>query len=141
MDFLTSRSHILLEKYYFTQHKNLKQERYISESFQILPAGNSQTTVMKKLLPILILTFTTSFFSCKKENTNGQINGILKKQGATYYQYGTHTLTTDSTTYALKSDVVNLDKYLNRKVAITGEKVKGYPLEGGPDLIEVKTIR
>lgn len=76
--------------------------------------------------------------------------GVLQKQGMTSYQYGTHVLKGKSlagepnqaeTTFALKAGKkINLNKFAGKKVIITGKKVDGYPLESGPELIEVSAI-
>lgn len=74
--------------------------------------------------------------------------GIISEAGFTYYQYGTHQLkgsaldgNPDSlnkkVTFALKSNKVDLNKWIGKDVIITGTKVKGYPVEGGPDFIDV----
>jgi hypothetical protein len=76
--------------------------------------------------------------------------GVLQKRGMTAYQYGTHILNGKSlsgkpdqpeTTFALKAvKKINLNKYAGKKVIITGKKVDGYPLDSGPELIEVSAI-
>lgn len=76
--------------------------------------------------------------------------GVLQKQEMSSYQYGTHTLNgkplyanpdQEKTTFALKAGKrINLNKYAGKKVIITGKKVDGYPLESGPELIEVSAI-
>ena len=63
--------------------------------------------------------------------------GLIQKQGITTYMYGTHTITD----YALKSNSINLDNYIDENVSIIGEKIDGYPVDGGPDYIEVKKIK
>ena len=66
-----------------------------------------------------------------------KIEGTLIAQGFTTYQYGTHNLDE----YALRSSTVNLDKYVGQEVEVIGRKVDGYPVEDGPDLIEVEQIK
>jgi hypothetical protein len=68
--------------------------------------------------------------------------GFLKKQGITTYMYGTHVLLDDSgrTLYALRSDTIDLNKYINRQVRVRGYLVQGYPLESGPNYLNVKSI-
>jgi ecotin len=65
-----------------------------------------------------------------------KVTDVLKKTGMTTYQYGTHTIGK----FALKSSKVDLKKYEGKKVTIIGKKVPGYPLDGGPELIEVSKI-
>lgn len=97
---------------------------------------------MKTITLLFVLSISVMISSCKKEQlADNQYKGLLKTQGPTTHQYGTHTLTTSSTTYALTSKVVDLDKYVNQIVIITGKKVKGYPVDGGPEYIDVKKIK
>jgi hypothetical protein len=69
--------------------------------------------------------------------------GIIKKQGVTSYMYGTHVLVNENgrTLYALKSDRINLDPYVGRKVTVYGELMKGYPVENGPNYLNVGSLR
>ena len=97
---------------------------------------------MKTITLLFVLSISVIVSSCKKDQlTENQFKGLLKKQGTTTYQYGTHTLTSSSKTYALTSKVVDLDKYVNRIVIITGEKIIGYPVDGGPEYVDVKEIK
>jgi hypothetical protein len=74
-------------------------------------------------------------------NTNAvTLTGQVTELGMTTFQYGTHLIKTKNKTYALKSSKLNLDKFLDKSVTLTGQKVAGYPLEGGPELIEVSEI-
>ncbi|MGY0035666.1 hypothetical protein [Pedobacter sp. NJ-S-72] len=76
--------------------------------------------------------------------------GMLQKKKMSSYQYGTHLLkgkslsgnpNQEEITFALKAGKkINLNKFAGKKVIITGKKVDGYPLESGPDLIEVSAI-
>ncbi|MEO6901510.1 MAG: hypothetical protein ABI315_00335 [Bacteroidia bacterium] len=82
--------------------------------------------------------------SCKAPKYGVTVkDGIIQKQGPTVYQYGTHKLVSDKgeTIYALTSDSINLDLYIDKKVELQGDKIKGYPISGGPDYIEVKKIK
>lgn len=96
-----------------------------------------------KLLNTLFICigFSLFLFSCKSIQTKNsaviEITGIVHKQGITSYQYGTHTLGD----YALKSSTVSLNDFVNKNVTITGYKVAGYPIEGGPDYIEVESVK
>ncbi|WP_339341950.1 hypothetical protein [uncultured Polaribacter sp.] len=55
----------------------------------------------------------------------------------TTYQYGTHT----ASGYALRSSAVHLDDYVNQNITVFGYKIDGYPVDGGPDYIEVEEIK
>lgn len=83
---------------------------------------------------------------CKKtaEGTpTGSITviGKLEVQGATTYQYGTHTIKNIDQFYTLKSSTIRLDDYAGKSVTLTGNSVSGYPLEGGPELLNVVSIK
>lgn len=83
--------------------------------------------------------------SCRKETEFGvtRASGIVQKQGTTTYQYGTHVLLavgTTETLYALRSDRVNLDDYINKEVELKGHLVKDYPVDGGPEFLEVVKV-
>jgi len=78
--------------------------------------------------------------SCNKDNGNSnsiEITGTIQKQGITTYQYGTHTISE----YALTSSAVNLDSYINQNVTVIGYKIEGYPVDSGPDYVEVERIK
>ncbi|MDP6922213.1 MAG: hypothetical protein QGH06_04480 [Lutibacter sp.] len=81
-----------------------------------------------------------SAVSCDTDDGNPamvEITGTIQKQGVTTYQYGTHTVSG----YALRSSVVILDDYVNQNVTLVGHKIDGYPVDGGPDYIEVEEIK
>lgn len=99
---------------------------------------------MKKLLVLSL--FVAIFSGCtsfKDSNTANRATatGTIQKIGMTTFQYGTHLLTTDSKTYALKSDAIDLNQYVDKKVTVKGTKVKGYPVDGGPELLDVTLIK
>jgi len=83
-------------------------------------------------------------FSCtdKDDPALKSAEGVLKKLEASTFMYGTHLLETDSGTiqYALKSKTVNLDLYNDEKVKVKGNLIDGYPVDGGPEYMEVKEI-
>lgn len=102
---------------------------------------------MKKVF-VLFTIITILLGSCTKKNFTNvtketypfQFKGLLKKQGITIYQYGTHTITNGGQTYALKSSAVNLDNYIDKTVTVKGEKIKGYPVDGGPEFVDIKEV-
>ena len=92
---------------------------------------------MKKL--ILLVSILTLILSCEKSITTSipvEITGIIQKQGVTSYMYGTHVISG----YALRSNTILLDNYIDYNVTIVGYKIDGYPVDGGPDYIEVTDI-
>jgi hypothetical protein len=56
--------------------------------------------------------------------------------------YGTHVLKDDNekTLYALKSDNIKLDVFVDLYVTVKGDLISGYPVDGGPDYLNVKAI-
>jgi hypothetical protein len=86
------------------------------------------------LLIILII------IACDPKGEFIEATGTLEKQGITSYQYGTHILLNTDQRFALRSKEVRLDSFINMEVRLQGKKVEGYPIEGGPVLIEVADI-
>jgi len=70
--------------------------------------------------------------------------GVLEKPEATSYQYGTHAITDEAgTDYALQSNLVDLDEYVEERGAVNGALVSGFEdgqVEGGPPLMDVYTV-
>jgi hypothetical protein len=100
-----------------------------------------------KSLPLVLTTFIClSIISCsnnanpKTENFPFMFSGVIEKTGITTYMYGSHTISNNGEKYALQSTTINLDNYINKKVTIKGSKVEGYPVEDGPELIDVKAV-
>ena len=98
---------------------------------------------MKRILILLALAIT--FASCsnlenKPSNSIIELTGTLQPLGFTTFQYGTHTIVVGQKTYALKSSVVDLKTYEGKPVILKGTKVAGYPVENGPELLEVTKI-
>ncbi|SDL82194.1 hypothetical protein SAMN04488034_1149 [Salinimicrobium catena] len=97
------------------------------------------------LFATLALIIFTATCNNATENTqtnieNMEVTGTIQQQGITSYQYGTHTLTNDETFYALRSEAVNLDNFLDQEVTIIAKKIEGYPLEGGPEYLLVLEV-
>lgn len=69
------------------------------------------------------------------------LQGVLRMQGMTTYQYGTHILKTKKKSYALRSKDIDLDTFISKSVEIMGQKIEGYPVSGGPDYIKVVSIK
>lgn len=68
------------------------------------------------------------------------IRGVLKQQGITTYQYGSHTVVEKGKLYALKSSDVKLKEFVGKNVKMIAVKVPGYPVDGGPDFYKVLRI-
>lgn len=69
-----------------------------------------------------------------------KVSGVIEPQGMTSYQYGTHTLTNEETFYALKSETIDLDQYIDKEVTVTAQRISGYPLSGGPEYLMVLEV-
>lgn len=69
-------------------------------------------------------------------------SGIIRSRGFTTYMYGTHVLVDGNghTLYALKSDHIDLGRYIGKEVTVSGELIRGYPLDGGPKYINVVAV-
>ena len=98
----------------------------------------------KRFFIIIILVFST-VVACgavdyASENDMVTATGTVQRSGFTTYMYGTHVLKDDNdkTLYALKSDTINLDDYVNIKnITVKGSLIRGYPVDGGPDYLMV----
>lgn len=99
---------------------------------------------MKRILVLSL--FVAAISGCSSmNNTNSAgtitVKGKVEKLGMTTFQYGTHLLKAENKTYALKSASINFDDYVNKEVTVKGKKVAGYPIDGGPELIDVTLIK
>ena len=92
-------------------------------------------------LGLLFLTGSLSCTNTKVTSDQIEVSGIVQQQGLTTYQYGTHILSSNNKIYALRSNTINLDDYLNNKVSIIAKKIAGYPVENGPDFLEVIKVK
>lgn len=88
-----------------------------------------------------ILLFFAATCSSVSEDNHTQLTGKIEEQGITSYQYGTHRFTTQDQFYAVKSESVDLDDYLNQDVSIIAEKISGYPVDGGPEYLLVLEVK
>jgi len=98
---------------------------------------------MKKLFTLTLLVAVLSACSMMRKMPDGDpvaLTGLIQKIGMTTFQYGTHTITSGGKLYALKSASLVLDTYLDKQVTIQGTKISGYPVEGGPELVEVTAV-
>lgn len=98
--------------------------------------------LFKTLIIGSLILFGTQACQSKKIASNQiEISGVIQKQGMTTYQYGTHIIISNDKQYALKSSTVDLNKYLKQNVTIIGEKIAGYPIENGPEYLEVVKVK
>ena len=98
-----------------------------------------------KIKLFLFSLITLLFTSCEKEegipaNYQIELEGTIQEIGPTFWMYGTHKITHNGKLYALKSSTINLDKYIDKRVTVWGDNVNGYPVDSGPEYIEVKRL-
>ncbi len=91
-------------------------------------------------LIILTSTCNNQKSNSDSESDSMEITGIIEPIGMTTWQYGTHTLSNATNLYALRSKSVDLEKYEGQTVTLRGERVEGYPVENGPEYIDVTEI-
>lgn len=108
---------------------------------------NNRKSGNKKIYALAILYFCFLIFlpSCSSKETALSSyefveKGVIQERGFTTYMYGTHLLVVKGEFYALRSSKVNLDDYLNKGVTAKGHFIEGYPVNGGPQYIEVEEI-
>lgn len=97
---------------------------------------------MKAIILSLVTSLIFLSTNCDRQNSEEQmkLTGTIESQGITSYQYGTHTLNTEVEFYALKSDNLELDQFIGKEVTISGSKIDGYPIDGGPLYILVTDV-
>jgi hypothetical protein len=86
-------------------------------------------------------TISTSVYSARAPAAV-TAEGTIKEQGFTSYMYGTHVLVDSNrkTLYALRSESIDLDLYVGKKVTVTGVPVAGYPVDNGPVYLNVSSV-
>ncbi len=90
----------------------------------------------------LIILMSGLLLSCQKEESDiKKITGIISETGITTYQYGSHTISSDDGRFALRSSLVNLNDFVGEEKTIVGKLIDGYPVDGGPEFIEVEEIK
>lgn len=99
---------------------------------------------MKKAL-ILLSIVVAGLSSCSTVKNSAisedvTLTGTIQELGMTTFQYGSHKMKSADALYALRSSKVQLQDCLDKDVTLKGTKVAGYPIEGGPILIEVTFI-
>lgn len=96
-----------------------------------------------RILSIIALALLISFSACQEDIPEDQVElqGIIREMGTTTYGYGTHIIENGDEFYAIKSDNWDLNFFLNKYVTAVGEKVPGYPIDGGPEFVNVYEIQ
>lgn len=90
---------------------------------------------------IRLFLFMAITSSCVDRSDRLELTGNLEPLGLTSFQYGSHQLISEDSSFALRSSSIDLTKYEFKRVHIVGVKVDGYPIENGPLLIEIKSIK
>lgn len=101
---------------------------------------------MKKLVLMgLFLIILASCSSSTVENNNLITkNGILTKIEMSTWMYGSYILSDENgkPIVALEeNENIEFEKYNGKKVEVKGELIEGYPLDGGPEYLSVKSIK
>lgn len=86
-----------------------------------------------------------AFAGCSTRNVSDnpnliQLSGKMEKLEVSGFGYGSHIINSDGKNFALTSKQVDLNKFVGKWVVVKGKKIDGYPLEGGPDYIEILHI-
>ncbi len=81
--------------------------------------------------------------TCNKSQMDNslEVTGTIEAIQMTSWQYGTHTISNDTIFYALRSEKSNLESFEGKTVTITAVKIEGYPVDGGPEFLEVTRVR
>ncbi len=97
---------------------------------------------MKKVIVVLSMLMLLAGCNTEGETEGDGFTGVLKILEASYFQYGTHTLESENgeLLFALKSDDLNLDPYHGLMVKVNGDLISGYPVDGGPEYLDVTAI-
>lgn len=96
------------------------------------------------LLTLLVVGLAAACGSRKENKVQDGlivVQGVLEEQGITSYQYGSYTLTSDNSFYALSSAEVDLEPYVGKEVEIRATKIEGYPVDGGPVYLQVNHVK
>lgn len=99
---------------------------------------------MKAIAVACLSLFLVSCNTQKNEYNSKKMSeytGLIKAQGITSYQYGTHTLETEDSLYALRSETIELDNYIEKRITLTAETIEGYPVDGGPKYLNVIDVQ
>ncbi|MGB6127724.1 MAG: hypothetical protein WBG30_03150 [Psychrilyobacter sp.] len=98
---------------------------------------------MKKLILIgLCLIALGGCTSNSSRDLRVKRGGVLTTIQMSTWMYGTHVLSDDTgkPLTALDSKKINLDMYQGQKVEVQGLLKNGYPIDLGPEFLEVQTI-
>jgi len=96
---------------------------------------------MKKLILIGIIVLG-GCTSNKIKDEGIKREGILTTVQMSTWMYGTHVLSDDTGTplTALSGQEIDLNEYEGKKVEVRGTLKDGYPVDSGPEYLEVKSV-
>ncbi|MDQ2995508.1 MAG: hypothetical protein M3R61_00410 [Chloroflexota bacterium] len=71
------------------------------------------------------------------------VEGTVRQQGFTVYQYGSHVLvdSSEETLYAMRADQIDLDSFVGQRVRVSGSLIPGYPVDAGPKYLAVSSVQ
>lgn len=92
-------------------------------------------------LVILLQACGSTKNSTEEVNTENTLFGKVDVAGMSTYMYGTHKFYTDDTFYAIRSKAYDLNEFVGKEVTIIYKKIEGYPVESGPEYLEVLKIK
>ena len=98
---------------------------------------------MKKLILIGICLMVLGGCTSNKIKDEGiKREGILTTVQMSTWMYGTHVLSDDTGTplTALSGQEIDLNEYEGKKVEVRGTLKDGYPVDSGPEYLEVKSV-
>lgn len=98
---------------------------------------------MKRIVLLFVVGLAIVGCSTVKSGTDKNmvvLKGKIEPLGMSTFQYGTHIINAADKIYALKSSKVNLATYEGKDVVVKGLKVAGYPVDGGPEFIDVLEV-
>ena len=92
------------------------------------------------LFTLIILSYACD--SSVSPNNSENSYGTIHKINVTTWMYGTHTINDNNGNllYALTSTTVDLNTFENKQVKIYGNLIEGYPVDGGPEYLNVISI-
>ena len=96
-------------------------------------------------LVLFLLVFSLFFFACDSSVDSAEKQnqiGVIHKIETSTWMYGTHTLNNSDgkPIYALTSSTIDLNNFENKEVRIFGNLIDGYPVDGGPQYLNVTSI-
>lgn len=72
----------------------------------------------------------------EREDGTLTVAGLLIRLEASTWQYGSHM----AGGFALRGPAADLDRLVGQRVVVTGRRIPGYPISGGPPLLQVISV-